>query len=122
MKPRLLLAPRLAIGLCGLGSLLCSSATNAQPPANAPPAPAAAAYQDHYIGGGSLAPDISMGDGATSDTSGLARSLQVDGVVTALGSRSRSVRVPPWPCWVRSRLFPETEPPVRAEASSDHAP
>jgi hypothetical protein len=86
MKPRLLLAPRLAFGLCGLGGLLCSSAANAQPPADAPPAPAAAAYQDHYIGGGSLAPDISMGDGATSDTSGLARSLQIDGVVSMLSS------------------------------------
>jgi hypothetical protein len=85
MKFRLLPAPRLAIGLCGLGSLLCSGAARAQPPVNAPPAPAAA-YQDHYIGGGSLAPDISMGDGATSETSGLARSLQIDGVASMLSS------------------------------------
>jgi hypothetical protein len=88
MKSRPLLAPRLAIGLCGLGGLLCSSAVNAQAPANSAAAqsPPAAAYQDRYIGGGSLAPDISMGDGATSDASGLARSLQIDAVASVLKS------------------------------------
>jgi hypothetical protein len=80
MKHRLLLAPGLAIGLCGLGGLLCGSAANAQVQ------PTAAVYQDHYIGGGTLAPDISMGEGATSDTSGLARSLQIDGVASMLTS------------------------------------
>lgn len=60
---------------------------HAQSVAPASPAPTSTAYQDTYIGGGSLAPDISTGDQANSDSQGLARSLQVDGVVTALGSR-----------------------------------
>jgi hypothetical protein len=51
--------------------------------ANLPDTPV---YQDKYISGGSLVPDISAGDG-TSDSQGLARSLQVDGVVSALSSR-----------------------------------
>jgi len=42
------------------------------------PAPA---YQDHYIADGSLAPDISPGEYASSGT-GLARSLRVDGVLS----------------------------------------
>jgi len=78
-----MLAPRLAFGLCGLAAIALCSAARAQ---SAPPAPAPA-YQDRYIGGGSLAPDISEGDGATSDTSGLARSLQIDGVASVLSSR-----------------------------------
>lgn len=78
------LAPRLAIGLCGLGGLTCSNVAGGQ---STPAAlPALSAYQDHYIGGGNLAPDISAGDTSSSDTAGLARSLQVDGVVSALNS------------------------------------
>jgi hypothetical protein len=83
MKSRRLFAPRLAYSLCGLGGFLCFAA-NAQSPATAPaPAPA---YQDKYIGGGSLSPDISMGDNSTSDTDGLARSVQIDAVASVLTS------------------------------------
>jgi hypothetical protein len=94
MKPRARLAPQLAFGLCGLGGLLCFGAAFAQsstPAASAPWSatnlPGTTAYQDTYIGGGSLAPDIATGDEPTSDSQGLARSLQVDGVVSALSSR-----------------------------------
>jgi hypothetical protein len=93
MTRRAALAGRLAFGLCGLGGLACSSAAQAQAAtaaaaplswsaANLPDTPV---YQDKYIGGGSLAPDISSGD-SSGDGGGLARSLQVDGVVSALGS------------------------------------
>jgi hypothetical protein len=78
-----MLAPRLAFGLCGLAAIALCSAARAQ---SVTPAPVPQ-YQDRYIGGGSLAPDISTGDGATSDTSGLARSLQIDGVASVLTSR-----------------------------------
>jgi hypothetical protein len=80
MKPCANLAHRLAFGLCGLAGVACASATWAQTVVPTPE------YQDRYIGGGSLTPDISAGGGATSDTQGLARSLQIDGVVSALSS------------------------------------
>jgi hypothetical protein len=44
----------------------------------------APAYQDHFIADGTLRPDISAGDANSVDTSGLARSLRVDGVMGAL--------------------------------------
>jgi len=75
MKRRGHAAHRLAFGLCGLVGLVALSAAQA------------AAYQDRYIGGGSLAPDISAGDEATSDTRGLAHSLELDGVLSVLSSR-----------------------------------
>jgi len=79
MKLRGNLAPRLAFCLCGLGlGAAASSAVN-------PPAPPQ--YQDRYIGGGSLVPDISTGDEGTSDAQGLARSLELDGVASVLRSR-----------------------------------
>jgi SdrD B-like domain len=81
MKPRHYLARLLALGLCGPGGLACTGVAIAQTAAPAEPQ-----YQDHFIGGGSLTPDIVMGDSATSDTQGLARSLQIDGVVSALSS------------------------------------
>ncbi len=78
------LARRLAPGLCGLGGLVAAVLAQAQP---APPAPGPPAYQDHYIDGGTLAPDVTTDDSAGGDASeGLARSLQVDGVVAALHS------------------------------------
>ena len=96
------LALRLAFGLCGPEwDLVCAGAAQAQEaqaamqaqsaaPVQSPPpltSPSAApAYQDRIIGGGSLPADISMGDDSTSDTSGLAHSLQIDGVVSALSS------------------------------------
>jgi hypothetical protein len=46
-------------------------------------------YQDRYIAGGTLTPDISSGDAAAGvdEPLGLARSLQVDAVASALSSR-----------------------------------
>jgi hypothetical protein len=93
MKGRARLAPRLVVGLWGLGGLPCAGAAmagaeTADAGAAAPQeTPAAApAYQDRLIDGGSLTPDISSGGDATSDTRGLARSLQLDGVVSVLSS------------------------------------
>src|SRR5215831_3643695 len=81
-------APRLAVVLCGLAGVLCWAVANAeaQGPAPASLSPAASVYQDRYIGGGSLSPDISMGDNSTSDTGGLARSVQIDAVASILSS------------------------------------
>jgi hypothetical protein len=84
MKRRATLAVQLAFGLGGLAGLACSATADAQ---TAPAAPDAPDYQDRYIGGGSLKPDISTGDNATSDTTGLARSLQLDAVGSILSSR-----------------------------------
>jgi hypothetical protein len=93
MKLRANLASRLAFGLSGLWGLACSSTayTQALPatPASSWSAanlPATPVYQDHYIGGGSLPPDISAGDSGTEDTQGLARSLQIDAVTSRLSS------------------------------------
>jgi hypothetical protein len=77
MKARANLVSRLVAGLCGLAALAGSAAVCAE---------ASAPYQDRFIGGGTLAPDISMGDADVSDTGGLAHSLQIDGVVSALHS------------------------------------
>jgi hypothetical protein len=95
MKLRNALARRLAFSLCGLGGFAASSAADAQVASSAPPMswsavnlPGTPVYQDRYIAGGSLTPDISAGDDATGDNQGLARSLQVDGVVSALSSRA----------------------------------
>jgi SdrD B-like domain len=85
MKFRDSFSSRLANSLCGLGGLLYLTAANAQPPA-AVPAPAAPVYQDKYIGGGSLSPDISMGDNSSSSAEGLARSVQIDAVASILTS------------------------------------
>jgi SdrD B-like domain len=74
---------RLALSLCGLagfGFCTCVMAQVAEP--------GATAYQDHYIGGGLTTPDISSGEGTTSDTSGLSRTLQVDGVASVLSSQA----------------------------------
>jgi hypothetical protein len=99
MTPRAKLASRLAIGLSGLGGIawlsLVPAPAQAQvqeqapapvvPPSGATPPPAPV-YQDRYISGGSLKPDISTDDGATSDTQGLARALQIDAVASWLSS------------------------------------
>ena len=73
-------AALLARCLLGLG-WLASAGARAQ---TTPPAPP---YQDHYIAGGTLTPDISSGDYATSDPSGLARSLRIDGVASMLSQQ-----------------------------------
>jgi hypothetical protein len=85
MKLRADLALRLAFGLCGSGGLVCSSTAHAANASAADPA-APAAYQDRYIGGGSLVPDVTTGDGGTSDTEGLAHSLELDGLLSVLSS------------------------------------
>src|ERR1700680_3558534 len=85
MNPRARRASFLTRCLPGL-SLIASGVAGAdvQTPRAAIAPAAAETYQDHYIAGGTLAPDISTGDYGTSDTSGLARSIRVDGVVSAL--------------------------------------
>jgi hypothetical protein len=90
MKRRGNLTAQLAF-LCGPGGLAFLSAAHGQVAAPALPsgvrdAPAAPAYQDRYIGGGSLPLDISRADGTSSDTQGLAKSLELDGVLSALSS------------------------------------
>jgi hypothetical protein len=79
MKARATFKSQLAAGLCGVAALAVSAAVGAQ---------ATPAYQDRIIGGGTLAPDISMGDADGSEAQGLAHSLQIDGVVSALHSGS----------------------------------
>jgi SdrD B-like domain len=93
MKRRANLALRLAFGLCGPGGFVCASTAQAESSPPTPVVPSSAldaqppaAYQDRYIGGGSLVPDIIAGDEGTSDTNGLAHSLELDGVLSALSS------------------------------------
>ena len=74
-------ALRWAACLFGL-ELFATPCTRAQaPPTSAPSAPAA--YEDRLIGG-NLAPDISLGDSYSSDSSGLARAIRVDAVTSML--------------------------------------
>ncbi len=91
MKRRGNLAPRLAFGLCGLAGFACSSTAHAEIatpiPGSTGSPPTPTVYQDRYIGGGSLVPDISTSDDGTSGTEGLARSLELDGVLSMLRSR-----------------------------------
>jgi hypothetical protein len=83
------LARRLALGVCGLATAAWMAAAQAQSLTPESPAPPSApAYQDNYIRGGALAPDITAGDEITSNSQGPYRSLQVDGVVSWLGSHS----------------------------------
>ena len=48
----------------------------------------ATTYQDHYLAGGQLAADISYGEGGTTDTSSLAHSLRIDGILSLIDHRS----------------------------------
>ncbi|HYL70879.1 MAG TPA: SdrD B-like domain-containing protein, partial [Candidatus Dormibacteraeota bacterium] len=64
---------------------LAAALARAQPPPAAPSAEAP--YQDRYIAGGTLTPDISAGDYLTSDPSGLARSLRIDAVASMLSQQ-----------------------------------
>jgi SdrD B-like domain len=68
---------------CLLTALAAAQLAQAQAPA---PADAAAAYQDRVIDGGALKPDISNGDLDAGDGQGLARSLQIDAIVSDLSS------------------------------------
>lgn len=69
-------APRFAVGLCLLAAAVRPVCAQ----------PAVPAYQDHYIADGALKPDVSTAEDSDADTSGLARSLQIDAVVSALGT------------------------------------
>ncbi len=73
---------RRAAWLCALGALVAldapSYAQTTTPTATTPP------FEDRYIADGKLSPDISSGDYSTSETTGLARSIRVDGVVSVL--------------------------------------
>src|SRR5437763_4229934 len=60
-----------------------SAPSHAQTAPQAPPVPAPT-YQDRYIAGGTLSPDISTGDYGTTETSGLARSIRTDSVGSVL--------------------------------------
>ena len=94
MKSRVKLAPRLAFGLCGLGGMVSLGAAQGQSVPPLQPAswsaanlPGTSQYQDSYIAGGSLPPDVSKDVAGSSDTQGLARSVQIDAVVSDLSSR-----------------------------------
>lgn len=71
--------------LLGLVTALAAAhAALAQAPASS--SDAAAGYQDRVIAGGTLKPDISSGDLDASEGQGLARSLEIDGIVSDLSS------------------------------------
>lgn len=90
------LACQLAFSLYGLAVLVCVGPASAQsitPPSATQPTsaswsatnlPGASVYQDKLIGG-ALTPDLSDGDAG--DDHGLARSLQIDGVVSSLTAK-----------------------------------
>ena len=82
MKARAAHALRWAACLCGF-SIMATAAPGAwAQSAAAPPPPS---YEDRLISGGSLTPDISLGDyQSTSDTTGLARSVRIDAVASVL--------------------------------------
>jgi hypothetical protein len=82
MKARAAHALRWAACLCGF-SIMAAAAPGAwAQSATAPPPPS---YEDRLISGGSLTPDISLGDyQSTSDTTGLARSVRIDAVASVL--------------------------------------
>jgi len=82
MNARAAHALRWAACLCGLAGLTVGAMpARAQSALGPPPAPA---YQDRLIGGGNLAPDVSVGDSYSSDTSGLARSVRIDALASTL--------------------------------------
>ena len=84
MNARAAHALRRAACLCGVFIMaVAASPLRAQ---SAPaPGPSAPAYEDRLISGGSLTPDISLGDyQSTQDTTGLARSVRIDAVASVL--------------------------------------
>src|SRR5579864_6621587 len=92
MKAFVSLAPRLTMGICGLMAIAGSEITAAQTVATVsmpsvltlPATPQI--YQDHYIDDGALKPDISADSLDSASSGGLARSLQVDGILSVLRS------------------------------------
>ncbi len=94
MKSNARFVHRVACTLVGLATGACWSVAHAQtvmPATAAPPSwsaanlPGVTAFQDKYIGA-STAADVSQGDAETHDDQGLARSLQIDGVMSSLSS------------------------------------
>src|SRR5579862_2070512 len=75
MKPARAHPVRRALLLCSLGLAALDAHCDAQ---------TAPAYQDRYIAGGSLSPDISGGDFSGGDGAGLARSLRIEGVASVI--------------------------------------
>ena len=70
---------------CGHWLIPLLAGAAASPGAHAQEQPTSApAYHDRYIADGKLAPDISYGDQGYADSGGLARSLRVDAMVTAI--------------------------------------
>jgi SdrD B-like domain len=76
---------RCGLWLCAALSASVHAQSAASPPADGPVP--AAPYQDHYIANGGLSPDISVGDAGTTDTTGLARSLRIDGVASVISEQ-----------------------------------
>lgn len=73
------------VALCvGCGLCLLASATGIR---GQTPTATGSSYQDHYIGK-DLPPDISTDDSEPGDTTGLARSLRIEGVTNVLSERS----------------------------------
>ena len=72
-----------------LSALLPLAALDTPSYAQSPPTPPATTppYEDRYIAGGTLSPDVSSGDYGTSDPGGLARSIRIDGVVSVLNQQ-----------------------------------
>ncbi len=90
MKARAAHAPYRVACLCVFGVLAFAGGSPSARAQSAAPAaaPAAPAYEDRLIGGGTLTPDISSGDYlSTSDSSGLARSIRIDGVTSTLSQQ-----------------------------------
>src|SRR5215469_1875633 len=73
-----LASPSRPVSAQGLASA-SAAAANADGGPQSPPA-----YQDHYIDGGALRPDISVGDASPDQSGGLARALRVDAVAGVL--------------------------------------
>ena len=93
MNSRAAHALRRAACLCSLAILAAAApALHAQSAAAPALPPAAPAYEDRLIGGGTLTPDISLGDyQSTQDTSGLARSVRIDlAKFTLIGATTRT--------------------------------
>src|SRR5580700_7459529 len=87
--PRLAWTVCAALGLAGTHTARAQTVDAVIAPSTlqAPsPTPTPVPYHDHYIAGGTLAPDLSADSIPTSASTGLARSLQVDAVASVLTS------------------------------------
>ncbi|MBV9696500.1 MAG: hypothetical protein JO005_06175 [Gammaproteobacteria bacterium] len=86
-------AARLAAWLSAAGAVAASGQLSAA--ATLPAVSGGEVYQDRYIAGGTLAPDISAGDSTnTTDPAGLARSIRIDALLSALESDGANAAPP----------------------------